>query len=79
MALKPISTRYVTKLVCDFCGHMQDEFGVPAEHKNEDFTYKCPACGIGELKYGQLPIVEYVDEDDEDDDDDEEEDDDDDD
>lgn len=24
MALKPVSTKYVTRLICDFCGHIQD-------------------------------------------------------
>ena len=69
MALKPIGTRYVAKFVCDFCGHIQDEFGIPVEHEGEEITYVCPTCGIGELQYKQLPVTEYVDEEDVDDDD----------
>lgn len=65
MALKPINTRYVTKLVCDFCNHIQDEISPPTEHEGEEITYTCPVCGIGELQYEQLPIVEYIDEEDE--------------
>ena len=62
MVLRPIGTRYVTKLVCDFCRHIQDEFGIPAEHEGEEITYTCPVCGIGELQYKQLPVTEYADE-----------------
>lgn len=64
MALKPISTRYETKLVCDFCGHIQDEVGVPTEHEGEEIPSICPVCNIGELQYEQLPVTEYVDEED---------------
>lgn len=64
MALKPISTHYETKLVCDFCGHIQDEVGVPTEHEGEEIPSICPVCNIGELQYEQLPITEYVDEED---------------
>lgn len=64
MALKPISTHYETKLVCNFCGHIQDEVGVPTEHEGEDIPNICPVCNIGELQYEQLPITEYVDEED---------------
>lgn len=64
MALKPVGTRYVTKLVCNFCGHIQDDFGIPVEHEGEEIAYTCPACGIGELQYKQLPVTEYVDDDD---------------
>lgn len=64
MALKPISTHYEIKLVCDFCGHVQDEVGVPTEHEGEDIPNICPVCSIGELRYEQLPITEYVDEED---------------
>jgi formylmethanofuran dehydrogenase subunit B len=60
MALKPISTSCVTKLVCDVCGHIQDEISIPTEHVGEEITY----CNIGELQYEQLPVVEYVDEED---------------
>lgn len=64
MALKPINTRYETKLVCDFCGHIQDEVDVPTEHEGEEIPSICPVCNIGELQYEQLPITEYVDEED---------------
>lgn len=64
MALKPINTRYETKLVCDFCGHIQDKFGLPTEHQGEEIPNICPVCSIGELQYEQLPITEYVDEED---------------
>ena len=64
MALKPVSTKYVTKLVCDFCGHIQDEVGVPTEHEGEEIPSICPVCNIGELQYEQLPVTEYVDEED---------------
>jgi len=66
MALKPVSTRYVTKLVCEFCGHIQDKVDIPTEHEGEEVTSLCPACCIGELKYEQLPVTEYVDEEDDD-------------
>lgn len=62
MALKPVSTRLVTKLVCDFCGHIQDEFDIPTEHEGEEFICACPVCNIGELQHKQVPITEYVDE-----------------
>lgn len=63
MALTPVSTHYENKLVCDFCGHIQDEIGIPpTEHLGEDISNECPFCGIGKLQYKQLPIVEYVDE-----------------
>lgn len=64
MALKPISTHYETKLVCDFCGHIQDEISVPTEHEGEEITDICPVCNMGNLQYEQLPITEYVDEED---------------
>lgn len=64
MALKSISNHYETKLVCDFCGHIQDEPGIPTEHEGEDFTCSCPVCNIGKLQYKQVPITEYVDEED---------------
>lgn len=64
MALKPINTRYETKLVCDFCGHIQDEVGVPTEHAGEEIPNICPVCSIGEMQYEQLPVTEYVDEED---------------
>lgn len=60
MALKPVSTHYITKLVCDFCNHIQDNVGVPTEHEGD----ACPVCGIGELQYERLPVTEYVDEED---------------
>lgn len=66
MALRPVSTHYITKLVCDFCNHIQDNVGVPTEHEGEEITYACPVCGIGELQYEQLPVTEYVDEEDDD-------------
>lgn len=62
MALKPVSTKYVTKLVCNFCGHIQDDPGIPTEHEGEEPICTCPACCIGELEYEQLPVTEYVDE-----------------
>lgn len=65
MALKPVSTHCVTKLVCDFCGHIQDEVKAPTEHEGEEISFTCPVCGIGSLQYEQLPVVEYVDEEDE--------------
>ena len=64
MALKPIGTRYKTKLVCDFCSHIQNEISIPTEHEGEEITYTCPVCGIGELQPEQLPVTEYVDEED---------------
>ena len=64
MALKPISTHYETKLVCDFCGHIQDEVGVPTEHEGEEISFTCPVCNIGDLQYEQLPVTEYIDEED---------------
>lgn len=66
MALKPVSTRYVTKLVCNFCRHIQDDFSIPVEHEGEEIVYACPVCGIGELQYKRLPVTEYVDDDDDD-------------
>lgn len=56
-----VSTKYVTKLVCDFCGHIQDEVGVPTEHQGEEIPNICPVCNIGEMQYEQLPIEEYHD------------------
>lgn len=71
MALRPISTHYITKLVCDFCNHIQDtDISIPTEHEGEEITFTCPVCGIGELQYEQLPVTEYVDEDDYDEEDD---------
>lgn len=64
MALKPIGTRYITKLVCDFCSHIQNEISIPTEHEGEEITYTCPVCDIGELQYVQLPVTEYADEED---------------
>lgn len=64
MALKPIGTRYITELVCDFCSYIQNEISIPTEHEGEEITYSCPVCGIGELQYVQLPVTEYVDEED---------------
>lgn len=64
MALKPVSTKYVTKLVCDFCGHVQDEVGIPTEHEGEEPICVCPVCNIGELQYKQVLVTEYFDEED---------------
>ena len=61
MTLKSVDTRYVTKLVCDFCSYIQDETSIPIEHEGEEITYTCPDCGIGELRSEQLPVTEYVD------------------
>ena len=41
MALIPVSTRFVTKLVCDFCSNIQDEVGIPTEHEGEEVTSIC--------------------------------------
>jgi len=65
MALKPVSTKYVTKLVCDFCNHIQDaDVSIPTEHEGEEISFTCPVCNIGDLQYEQLPVSEYVDEED---------------
>ena len=62
MAMQLVSTRYETKLVCDFCGHIQDsEFKLPTEHQGEDIPNICPVCNIGEMQCEQLPIEEYRD------------------
>ena len=64
MSMQLIGTRYVTKCVCDFCGHIQDEISPPTEHAGEEIPDTCPMCGIGEMQYEQLPIEEYHDTDD---------------
>ena len=55
MSLEPIRTRYETKCVCDFCGYIQDEIGVPPEHRGEEIPSICPVCNIGEYITVNMP------------------------
>lgn len=64
MSMQIISISYITRLVCDFCGHIQDEVCIPTEHQGEEIPGTCPACNIGEMQAEQLPVEVYHDTDD---------------